>query len=206
MAMFDLSQGGVRAAVPSGAEPSGSPDSGRWWAALHHEPLRGSVALAAEEGWTLEESTTSPILKPVSGSNRALPLVIVALAALVGFGFAGRLFGGGPWTAAQARTRSPGAVEAPDGRQGAAPWTGTGAGSLPLDALVSDAVRPDSLSAAAWEALYGPTAASWGIWTSPHSLSGAEWEALYGPTAGSWGIWTSPPSRERSGAPKEVWR
>jgi hypothetical protein len=55
-------------------------------------------------------------------------------------------------------------------------------------------VRPRSLSREQWEALYGPTAATWGVWrVPPHSLSGGQWEALYGPTAATWGVWRVPP-------------
>lgn len=62
-------------------------------------------------------------------------------------------------------------------------------------------VRPHSLTSAQWEALYGPTAATWGVSdVRPHSLTGAQWEALYGPNAATWGVSDVRPKSLNAGA------
>jgi hypothetical protein len=59
---------------------------------------------------------------------------------------------------------------------------GTGAPAAP--------VPSNSMSDAAWQTLYGPTAATWGVWgVRSTSMSDAAWQALYGPTAATWGVW-----------------
>ncbi len=60
-------------------------------------------------------------------------------------------------------------------------------------------VPSHSLTAPQWEALYGPTAATWGAWkVAPHSLTATQWEALYGPTAATWGVWANREGRPRA--------
>jgi hypothetical protein len=74
------------------------------------------------------------------------------------------------------------------GTQDIAARGGVAGVSITRDAQISD-VRPHSMSSAAWEALYGPTAATWGVSdVRPRSMSSAAWEALYGPTAATWGV------------------
>jgi hypothetical protein len=59
--------------------------------------------------------------------------------------------------------------------QGSAARDGVAGVSITLDAPLSD-VQPHSLSSAAWEELYGPTAATWGVSAvRPYDLSGAAW-------------------------------
>ena len=81
------------------------------------------------------------------------------------------------------------------GIQGSTAREGVAGVSITLDTPVSG-VQPHSLSSSAWEALYGPTAATWGVSdVRPHSLGSAAWEALYGSTTATWGDSDVPPHR-----------